>query len=142
MGLRGPGAKPVRRRKRRRAPRKTKLSRAERVCRFIERLKITAGMHAGRRFKLRKWQRQIIESLYATDDDGRRIKRSALISLPRKSGKTTLSAALALAHLVGPEAEQRGQIVSAAADRAQAALLYREMNAMIAANPQLADRVI
>ena len=57
MGLRGPGAKPVKRRKRRKSnaqiahktERKTKLSRAERVCRFIERLKITAGMHAGQR---------------------------------------------------------------------------------------------
>src|SRR5262245_52732117 len=141
MGLRGPGAKPTGRRKHRRSPRKSNVSRADRLCRFIERLKITAGMHAGRKFKLRPWQRKIIEALYATNRDGRRVKRSALICLPRKNGKTTLSAALALAHLLGPEAERRGQIVSAAADRAQAAILYNEMRAMILANPRLADRV-
>src|SRR5437870_1629355 len=106
MGLRGPGAKPVGQRKRRRSPRRGTLSRAERVCRFIERLRITSGMHAGRRFKLRDWQRKIIEALYATDEAGRRVKRSALICVPRKNGKTTLSAALALVHLLGPEAER------------------------------------
>jgi phage terminase large subunit-like protein len=142
MGLRGPGAKPVKARKRRASPRKSTLTRAETLCRFIEGLKITAGMHAGRKFKLRPWQREIIAALYAVGDDGHRLKRSALITLPRKSGKTALAAALALAHLLGPEAEQRGQIVSAAADRAQAALLYNEMLAMIRANQALADRVI
>src|SRR5262245_1542830 len=142
MGLRGPGAKPPGQGKRRRSPRKATASRAERLIRFIERLKITSGMHAGRRFKLRPWQREIIEALYAVDGEGHRLKRSALICLPRKSGKTALSAALALAHLLGPEAERRGQIVSAAADRGQAALLYNEMRAMILANPRLADRVI
>jgi phage terminase large subunit-like protein len=142
MGLRGPGAKPVKARKRRPPPRKAGAPRAERVCRFIEGLKITAGMHAGRKFKLRPWQREIIEALYAVDEQGHRIKRSALISMPRKGGKTALAAALALAHLLGPAAESRGQIVSAAADRAQAAILYNEMLAMIRANQALADRVI
>src|SRR5262245_10581921 len=134
MGLRGPGAKPVKRRKtastkigKSRSRGKATLSRAEEVCRFIQGLKITAGMHAGRKFKVRPWQREIIEALYATGSDGQRVKRSALICLPRKSGKTTLAAALALAHLVGPEAEDRGQVLSAAADRAQAAILYNEM---------------
>lgn len=99
-------------------------------------------MHAGRRFKLRGWQREIIEAMYAVDGEGHRLKRAALICLPRKSGKTTLSAALALAHLLGPEAEQRGQIVSAAADRAQAALIYNELRALIFADPHLAERVV
>src|SRR5436190_5250638 len=109
MGLRGPNAKPVKtsvRNEVRQSRRKARRSRAERVCRFIEGLRITSGMHAGRRFKLRPWQRHIIEELYAVDDvrnysaksagksrTGNRVKRSALICLPRKSGKTTLSAA-------------------------------------------------
>src|SRR5262245_50975446 len=123
MGIRGPGAKPVAPRKRHRAPRKATANRAERVIRFIEKLRITSGMHAGRPFKLRDWQRAIIQELYAVDEGGHRLKRSALICVPRKNGKTALSAALALVHLLGPEAERRGQIVSAAADRGQAALL-------------------
>lgn len=147
MGLRGPGARPVKKaatksRQRRQSWEKPGLSRAERVIRFIETLKITAGMHAGRPFKLRPWQRDIIEALYAVDQKGRRIRRHALICVPRKNGKSALSAALALAHLVGPEAEQRGQCYSAAADRGQAAILYNEMRAMILADKRLAARAI
>ena len=60
--------------------------------------------------------------------------------MPRKNGKTQLTAALALAHRVGPEAESRGQVYSAAADRDQASIIFREMEAMIFADPMLAER--
>lgn len=88
-------------------------------------------MHAGKSFKIRDWQWQIIEALYATDNAGRRRKRKALITIPRKNEKTQLAAALALCHLVGPEAEQRGQVYSAAADRKQAALILKELVAFV-----------
>jgi phage terminase large subunit-like protein len=65
-----------------------------------------------------------------------------LITTPRKNGKTGLTAALALAHLCGPEAERRGQVYSAAADRHQAALIYEEMKAIIKAVPRLDKRII
>jgi len=144
MGLRGPGAKPVKTatRKRRPAWEKRGLSRADRVIAFVESLKITSGSLAGEKMRLRDWQRDIVHGLYGTDDEGNRITRQGLITLPRKQGKTQLAAALALAHLVGPEVEQRGQIYSAAADRDQAALLYKEMKAMLQEAPQLLERVI
>ncbi|ROO26687.1 terminase large subunit [Salinisphaera orenii] len=116
------------------------IDRAEAVIRFVEQLPITAGVLAGERMRLRDWQREIVRSIYATDDDNRRIKRSALITLPRKNGKTQVCAALALAHLCGPEAESRGQIISAAADREQAAIIFEEMRAMIERHPELTDR--
>ncbi len=53
-----------------------------------------------------------------------------------------MAAALALAHLCGPEVEKRGQIYSAAADRAQAAIIYNEMLAMIRADESLSARII
>lgn len=137
MGLRGIGAKPVKAaetgaKPRRRRPtwQRPGLSRAERVVKFIESLKITSGVHAGRKFRLRRWQREIVEAIYATDAKGRRVVRQALVTIPRKNGKTQLAAALALAHLCGPEAEQRGQVYSAASDRDQAAIIFREMLAM------------
>ena len=150
MGLRGPGAKPVGKKakaesdkpKRRPAWQKRGLSRAERVIAFIEGLKITAGAHAGRKFKLRDWQRDIVQAIYAEDADGKRLVRQALVAIPRKNGKTQLCAALCLAHLAGPEAESRGQCFSAAADRDQAALLFREMLALIEADDDLSDRII
>lgn len=118
------------------------LSRPARVIAFIESLQITSGAHAGRSFKVRDWQRKIIEAIYA-EDNGKRIVRNALLSIPRKQGKTALAAALALCHLCGPEAEQRGQVVSAAAaDRAQASLIYSEMKAFALVDDRIADRLI
>jgi phage terminase large subunit-like protein len=141
MGIRGPNAKPVKRTRRKRQTDKG-LSRVERVIRFIESLPVTSGLLAGKKFKVRPWQRSILEGIYRTDDGGKRIVRQALITMPRKNGKTGLTAALALCHLCGPEAEQRGQVYSAAADRNQAALIYNEMKAIIREVPELESRII
>jgi phage terminase large subunit-like protein len=141
MGQRGPGAKPVKRTRRKRLA-NTSLSRVERVIQFIELLPITSGMLAGQQFKIRPWQKSILEGIYRTDEDRKRIVRQAMLTLPRKQGKTALTAALALAHLCGPEAEQRGQVYSAAADRNQAALIYNEMKAIIREVPELERRII
>jgi phage terminase large subunit-like protein len=115
------------------------LTRASRVIKFCEILPITSGVHAGRRLKLRPWQKKIIRAIYKTKD-GKRIVRQAVLSLPRKNGKTMLAAALGLAHLLGPEVESRGQIYSAASDRAQASILFNEMVAMITRIPEFNER--
>ncbi len=117
------------------------LSRYMRVVKFIETLPITSGMHAGRKFKLRPWQKKILRAIYRTDRRGRRIVRQALITLPRKQGKTALAAALALCHLLGPEAEQRGQVYSAASDRDQAGIIFSELVAIIEATSWMMARV-
>lgn len=146
MGLRGPGAKPVKQKRTRRKSAGVStgagLSRVDRVIQFIESLPITSGLLAGQKFTIRPWQRSILEGIYRTDESGRRVVRQALITMPRKNGKTGLTAALALCHLCGPEAEQRGQVYSAAADRNQAALIYNEMKAIIQAVPELEERII
>ena len=146
MGKRGPGAKPARaipippakpvRR------RQGGATRAERVIAWCEGLTITSGAYAGRRLALKPWQKDILRRIYAEGATGRRPVRSALISMGRKSGKTTLCAALALCHLVGPEAVQRGQVVSAAADRGQASILYNELRAFALADQEIADRLV
>jgi phage terminase large subunit-like protein len=115
------------------------LSRPQRVIRFCEHLPITSGTLAGGTLRLRAWQKAIIRAIYKTTH-GKRVVRTALITMPRKNGKTQLAAALALCHLLGPEAEPRGQIFSAAADREQAALIYKEMEAMILRIPEFARR--
>ena len=159
MGLRGPGAKPVKRSRngsgtasegsldpskpKRPAWMRSGLTRSGRVIAFVQSLKITAGTGAGKPFKLRPWQKEIIRKVYdPTTSDGRRLVRTALLSMGRKNGKTALVAALALCHLCGPEAEPRGQVCSAAADRNQAAIIFREMKAMVLADPLLAERII
>ncbi|NJL50682.1 MAG: terminase large subunit [Blastochloris sp.] len=67
---------------------------------------------------------------------------AALYLYPAQNGKTQLAAALALCHLVGPEAEQRGQVYSAAADRKQAALILKELVAFVRADAKLSNRII
>src|SRR5690349_11785786 len=113
MGLRGPGARRIAPKgRRKRFPWQSKhLSRPDRVIRFIESLKVTSGALAGKSFLLGDWQKEIIREWYATDADGCRIVRTGLLSVARKNGKTGLVSAIALAHLLGPEAERRGQIV-------------------------------
>lgn len=146
MGLRGPNAKPVRKSttpkvKRLLAWQQPGLSRVERVVKFIQSLPVTSGTLAGKKFRLRPWQLKIIEGIYR-EENGRRVVRTALLTIPRKNGKTGLTAALALCHFCGPEAVPRGQVYSAAAERNQAGLLYEEMKAIITRVPWLAKRII
>lgn len=101
-----------------------------------------SGIYAKRRFRLRAWQREIIREIYRTDRRGRRQVRFGLLSMGRKNGKTGFAAALGLAHLAGPEAVPGGQVLSGAADRAQAAIVYAAMKAMTLASPELAERII
>lgn len=148
MGLRGPGAKPkakLRKKKGKSAQvepwKAAGLSRPERVIAFIESRRITSGMHAGKPFLLRPWQKAKIYATYGNlTSEGRRIVRTLLDTMARKNGKTQFAAALALCHMVGPEAEPRGQVFSAAADRNQAALIFRELEAFILDDDALVAR--
>jgi phage terminase large subunit-like protein len=108
---------------------------------FIESLPVSSGPLAGTLFKLRPWQKHFIRAVYATDKSDRRIVRTAVLSLGRCNGKTTLAAMLGLCHLAGPEAESRGEVYSAANDRFQAARIFNEMAAIIERVPWLDDRV-
>jgi len=117
------------------------LTRAERVIRFVESLPITKGFGAGDRVQLIEFQREWIEAIYGEDEDGRRRVRTGLLSVARGQGKTVLAAMLCLAHLVGPECEQRGECYSAAATKDQSALIFAEMEAIIFETPWIAARV-
>lgn len=148
MGLRGPGARP---KKPRNVDavlpeaavkwRETALPMWRRVVAFCNSLPITAGKLAGQTMRLRPWQVDFLKKVYMPRKKGRRVVRTAVLSLPRKQGKTALCAALALCHLSGPCAEQRGQVYSAASDRKQAALIFDEMVAIIDRVPWLGERL-
>ncbi len=144
MGLRGRGAKGLKGRDMYMpAPQPWEaegLSRAERVCTFLETLPVTAGLLAGTTMKLLPFQRDFIRKVYKTDRKGNRIVRQAVLSCPRKQGKSGLAAGLLLCHLLGPEAEQRGQLYSAALEKQQASLIHAEMAAIIEAVPWMAER--
>lgn len=99
--------------------------RADRVCRFVKMLTLWEGRFAGRQFPLFPWQEAIIRRIYGpTTPSGKRQVRTAAIWIPRGNAKTTLGAALCLAHTIGPEAEPGGQAIVAASDREQASIAF------------------
>lgn len=147
MGRRGPGARPQAKivaDAEAAGPPETPwlnqtLSRSGRVIAFIETLPITKGILSGTKYRLLDFQKEWLRDIYdPVTDDGRRAVRQALLSIARKNGKTGLIVGIVMAHLVGPEAEDRGEIASAANDKDQAGLVFDEMVAIIEAVPWLA----
>lgn len=110
---------------------------ADRVIRFVGHLTHSSGPAAGRPFQLRDWQIEIIRAIYGPqNEDGYRLVRTCLLTMPRKQGKTELAAALALYHLFG-DGEKGAQVYSAAADRDQAALVFNAAVTMVRNDPDL-----
>jgi phage terminase large subunit-like protein len=115
--------------------------RAKLVIDFIEKLTVPSGKGQGGPLKLRKWQKAFIRDIYEPHVGGRRVVRRAILSMARKNGKTALIAAIALAHLVGPEALVHGEIYSAANDRDQAAIVFKFARQMVELEPDLLKQI-
>lgn len=114
--------------------------RAQRVINFIECLPIPSGKLRGQRFKLMEWEKDFIRDVYGpVGRDGLRVVRRGVLSIARKNGKTTLIAALLLVHLVGPEAIPSGELNSAASEREQAAIIFKQCSRIIQMEPELAE---
>ena len=111
---------------------------------FSECLKHVEGGVAGQPFVLEPWQQAIIGNLFGwklVDEQGRRVRRyrEAFIYVPRKNGKTPLVAGICL-FVLFCDGEAGAQIFSAAAEKEQAALIYRHAAGMIAREPELDRR--
>lgn len=114
------------------------LTRGERVCRFIETyIRVPEGKLVGKPLVLLPFQKQFIRDVYDNPAGTSR----AYLSIARKNGKSALIAAIALAHIVGPEAKQNSQIISGGRSRDQAALVFKLAEKMVRANPDLAKIV-
>ena len=115
---------------------------AERVMTFIEtECKVPEGSMVGKPIVLLPFQRAFIRSVYDNKDEtGKRITRTAILSIARKNGKTSIVAPLVLASLVGPLAEKNAQVVSGAMSRDQAGILFTAMSKMIGLNPNMSKR--
>jgi phage terminase large subunit-like protein len=95
---------------------------------------------AGQSLELREWQKQLLNHLYARDEDGGYVHQTALIGMPRKNGKSALSsAAIALYSLIG-EGVQGGEVIVAAAEKEQARIVFGEARRMVETS-ELADLV-
>jgi len=92
----------------------------------------------GHPFCLLDWQHQILWDVYGTvETNGYRTYRYVYLEIPKKNGKTSLIAAIALYHLVcdGPG----GQIFCCAADHKQAELVYKAACGMREQNSDLEE---
>lgn len=108
---------------------------------FIERLKHTKGRWRGVPFTLLPWQRQIVEDVFGTvKPDGYRQYRTAYVEIPKKNGKSELAAAVAL-YLLCADGEYGAEVYGAAADRAQASIVFDVAAAMVDQDPALRKRI-
>lgn len=111
-----------------------RLTRSERNIRWIEDFCHTPdGMYVGKPIRLRDWQKAELRKIY----DNPHGTRQAIISLPRKNGKTALISFLLLLHLCGPEAKANSQLYSAAQSRDQAATVFKLAAKVVRQSPDL-----
>lgn len=102
---------------------------------FINLLNHT-GDFFGQPFNLLDWQKEVLSNVYGTlKENGYRQYKYAYLEIPKKNGKTELTAAVAIYHLVCDA--PGGQIYCCAAEREQAGLVYLAAKQMIEQDEEL-----
>jgi phage terminase large subunit-like protein len=115
---------------------------ADRVVGFFpEYLTHIEGQLAGKPFVLEPWQQAIVGCAFGWKrPNGTRRYREIFQYVPRKNGKSTQLGGL-INMVAFCDDEPGAQIYSAAAEREQAALVYRQAKGMILNKPELAELV-
>ena len=114
---------------------------AQHAISFFGFLRHSKGEWAGQTFVLAPWQAFVVGSLFGWQRADRlRGFRTAYCAVPRKNGKSTLSAGIAL-YLLVADGEQGAEIYSAATTRDQARIVFDEAKRMVGSSPALRRRV-
>jgi phage terminase large subunit-like protein len=108
------------------------------VVHFFEKiLRHSKGQNAGKPFMLLPWQHHVLRELFGRlNPDGMRQHRVGYIELPKKMGKSTTLAGIAL-YMTAFDSEPGAEVYGAACDREQAGIIYREAASMVRASPAL-----
>ena len=102
---------------------------------FPEHFRHSKGEYAGQPFKLEPWQELVVGHTFAwKNPDGTRRFRKVFVYVPRKNGKSTLAAGLLLV-IFTADGEAGAETYCAAADREQAALVFKESCSMVNQDP-------
>lgn len=110
---------------------------ADHACEFFSFLRHSKGKWNDQPFVLSPWQAFIVGSIFGwRRADGTRRFRIAFVEVPRKNGKTTLAAGIAL-YLLVCDGEAGAEVYSAATKRDQAKLVFEDAKAFVARSPQL-----
>lgn len=114
---------------------------ARKACEFFPRfLKHCKGELAGKPLHLNEWQKDVISTLYGwRRKDGTRRYRQMYLQVPRKAGKSTMSAGIALLdlYIVG---EPGAEVYSCAADSDQAAIVFDIAKEQVLRAPEFVNR--
>jgi phage terminase large subunit-like protein len=109
------------------------------VIEFIQMLHHTGDFY-GQPFILLDWEYEVIWDVYGTvNDGGYRQYQYAYLEIPKKNGKTELTAGLSLYHLFNDPPS--GQIYCCAAEKDQAGLVYKAAKEMIEQDETLEELV-
>jgi len=92
---------------------------------------------AGSPMVLREWQKDLVLYLYASDLNNGFKHKTALVGMARKSGKSAIASSLAVFDLYfGPKG---GEVYSIAAEKNQAAIVFKDAKKIIEASPSLLE---
>jgi len=120
------------------APYRFDATKANKVCRFIEKLKHIKGPKGGEEIRLEPWQSWILTTVFGwLKPDGYRRYRRVYIEVPRGNGKSALSSGVGL-YMLGADGEAGAEIVSAATNKEQARIVFRDAQHMARKSPDLA----
>ena len=118
-------------------------SRGKEISAFINSMciqtKDTIAGRSGELLATRKWQDDLLNHIFAVNDDGSLKHRTALVGMARKNGKSALSSGIALWGLF--MGENGGEVYSCAADKDQAKIVFNDAKKMIEAEPDLYEQV-
>ena len=112
--------------------------RANRIVKFAEALPhIKGSQYAGSKLLMRPWQKFILTTVFGwVDKSGNRRYKTAYIEVPRKNGKSTMSAPVAL-YLLSADGEPGAEVYSAATTRDQAKIVWADAKHMVDRSPGL-----
>lgn len=112
-------------------------AKAERVCKFVERLRHIKGKWAGTRIILQPWQKFIICSVFGwvSKADGLRRFRTVYAEIPRKNSKSTTTSGLAL-YMLTADGEGGAEVYSTATKKDQARIVFFDAQAMARKSPE------
>jgi phage terminase large subunit-like protein len=106
---------------------------------FEENLTHSKGELGGKAFVLEQWQKDYVGKLFGTMSGEVRQYRTSLLAIPRKNGKSTLCAGIALKLMF--DGEPGAEIYSCAADRDQARLVFEMAKVCVENSPKLRSRL-
>lgn len=114
----------------------------DRAVRFLRALRHPKSILPRHAFQLDPWQERIVRRIYGPrHPDGTRIVSRVALMLPRGNRKTSLAAALALLHTIGPEHQSGSEAIFAAADRKQAGIGFKEAAGIVRQDKRLVAEV-